>query len=325
MPETMDEIMLIQPNNITFGQYAISEVQENILTLIIDAIQDYVTNKKELPRDLFNQPYVEIVCDEAKGSNSKGQVKKAVQDMFKKEFAFNWVHPEIHKTVETTGTIVYNMHDIKGSNRIVINFNLWAVPFLLYFGVGVGGTRFSKTIALKLRGNYTKRIYKIISRWKDKTHFEYRISDFRKDLNISESYDNSAIKKKILSVSKERIQESGSDIWFDYKFVCKHPVKGRKPKDDTIIFEIKTLHPQKAGGKQYEVYSYVYSWMSTCFNAFKSSKALDVTEKLTELGELKTVHDRACYYDDKISTGEMTTEHAKNALKKMLREQFNIK
>ena len=33
-PPTEEEIMLIQPNNVTFGQYNVSEWQENLLTLI---------------------------------------------------------------------------------------------------------------------------------------------------------------------------------------------------------------------------------------------------------------------------------------------------
>ena len=40
-PPTEEEIMLIQPNNVTFGQYNVSEWQENLLTLIGDKIQKH--------------------------------------------------------------------------------------------------------------------------------------------------------------------------------------------------------------------------------------------------------------------------------------------
>lgn len=53
-PPTEEEIMLIQPNNVTFGQYNVSEWQENLLTLIGDKIQKHMTREEELPRDLFN-------------------------------------------------------------------------------------------------------------------------------------------------------------------------------------------------------------------------------------------------------------------------------
>jgi len=324
-PKTLDEIMLMQPNNITFGQYELSEVQENILTLIIDANQNHLSKKKELPKDLFNQPYVEIFCDEAKGKNSKAQVKSAVKDMFKKEFRFKWVHPEIHKTVETTGTIISTMHDVKGTNKIVINFNVWAVPFFIYFGLGVGGTRFNKSIALTLRGNYTKRIYKIISRWKDKISFTYPIKKLKDDMHIPDSYSNAMLKKQILDPAKKRIKDSGSDVWFNYLLDCESPIKGRKPKMDTVIFYIKTLHPEELGGEVYEEYKFVYGWISRAMKNPSNSRVLDALKKLSELGKLNDVFKRCSYYDDRLTTGKMTKEHAYNSLLKMLREEFKIK
>ena len=69
IPPTEEEVMLIQPNNVTFGQYSVTEWQENLLTLISDQIQQHMTREKQLPKDLFNQPVVEIKCDEAGGKN----------------------------------------------------------------------------------------------------------------------------------------------------------------------------------------------------------------------------------------------------------------
>jgi len=243
---TEKEIMMIVPNNVTFGQYHVSEWQENLLTLIGDKLQKHISREQELPRDLFNQPYVEILCDEAGGKNNKNKIKEEVRDLCKKPFTFSWVHPEIHKTVESTGTIITTWHDVKGTNRLILNFNIWAIPFLLYYGIGVGGTRYSKNIALSLRGNYTKRLYKIVCSQQDRNVYYYSIDRFRRDLFISEKYTNANIEQMILKPSRERIIQSGSHVWFDYEMICKHPQAGRKPKSDTIIFHIKTLHPKEA-------------------------------------------------------------------------------
>ena len=70
IPPTEEEVMLIQPNNVTFGQYSVTEWQENLLTLISDQIQQHMTREKQLPKDLFNQPVVEIKCDEAGGGRT---------------------------------------------------------------------------------------------------------------------------------------------------------------------------------------------------------------------------------------------------------------
>jgi len=324
-PPTEAEIMLIQPNNVTFGQYLISEWQENLLTLISDKIQMHMTKKQELPRDLFNQPYVEICCDEAGGLNNKARVKKEAISLTQKSFTFRWKHPKMSTDIDTAGVVVTTIHDIKGTNRLIINFNIWAIPFLMYYGVGVGGTRFSKQTALTLRGNYTKRLYKIICSQRDRAEYFYPIVQFRKDLGISDVYSNAQIDQKILKPSKERIKESGSDVWFDYELVCKYPQKGRKPKADTIVFKIKTLHPKEAGGEQFEVYKFVWQWVSMSMKNPTSDKAINAVDKITKLGRLKEVYDRCVYYDERVCSGEQTREHAQNALLKMLREEFEIK
>lgn len=140
--------MLIQPNNVTFGQYSVTEWQENLLTLISDQIQQHMTREKQLPKDLFNQPVVEIKCDEAGGKNNKSKVLKEAIAMMRKNFSFRWVHPNIHQTVETFGVVITTVHNIKGTNRVALTLNPWAIPFLLYYGTGVGGTRYGKNIAL---------------------------------------------------------------------------------------------------------------------------------------------------------------------------------
>ena len=325
IPPTEEEIMLIQPNNVTFGQYNISEWQENLLTLISDKLQKHMTRKEELPRDLFNMPYVTVKCDDAGGKNHKSMVLREALDLAKKIFSFRWVHPKIHKTIETTGAIITTIHNIKGTNQIIININPWAIPFLVYYGVGVGGTRYSKGLALGLRGNYTKRLYKIICSQRDRKQYYYPIQQLRKDLEIPEKHTNNDIDRRILKPAKERIKESGSDVWFDYEMICKYPVKGRKPKADTVLFTINTLHPREEGGEQYEQYSFVYRWVSSAMDHPTNDRAVKAVDKIAELGRLKNVYERCCYYDDKVCAGDMVRKHAENALLKMLREEFGIK
>ena len=196
---------------------------------------------------------------------------------------------------------------------------------MLFRSVGVGGTRYSKGLALGLRGNYTKRIYKIICSQRDKREYYYAISQFRKDLEIPEKHSNNDIDRKILRPAQERIKESGSDVWFDYELICKYPIKGRKPKADTIIFTINTLHPREAGGEQFEQYSFVYRWVSNAMNNPTDDKAQKAVDKISDLGRLKEVYERCCYYDDRVCSGVQSRIHAQNALLKMLREEFKIK
>lgn len=323
-PPSAEEIMLIQPNNVTFGQYQITEWQENLLTVMADKCQKHMTREQQLPLDLFSQPYITIECDEVSGSRNKKKLLEELKDLRKKDFSFRWVHPKIHKTIETTGGVITTVHDIKGTNQLTVNINPWAIPFILYYGVGVGGTRYSKSIALSLRGNYTKRIYKIICSQRDKAEYFYPIEQFRKDMGIPQSKENAEITRDILKPSAERIKDFDSDVWFDFELICKSPAKGRKPKADTIIFKIHNKNPKEQKGEQFDTYAYVYRWMEWCFPT-GNSKPLDITNKLSEEGNLLTVYKRAIYYDDRIASGEMTRDHAQNSLKKMLREQFKLK
>lgn len=322
IPPTEKEIMMIQPNNVTFGQYNISEWQENLLTLIADKIQGHMTRTTELPRDLFNQPYVEIVCDEAGGRNNKAKVIKEAGNMCSKSFSFRWKHPTLKKDIETTGVIITTIHDIKGTNSITVNINPWAIPFLVYYGMGVGGTRYSKKLALGLRGNYTKRIYKIICSQRNRKEFAYPIDKFRTDFDVPASYNNSQIEQKILKPSMERIKESNSDVWFDYELKCRVPQPKRKPKADTIILKIKSLHPKEAGGEQRHMYVCVERFIERAMGYPASDEPAKITEKIVEEGGLTKAYDKVIYYDDQIALGYKTPQHAYNAFMKIIHEDY---
>lgn len=324
-PPTQEEIMLIQPNNVTFGQYHVTEWQEDFLTLVSDKLQKHMTRKEDFPTDLFGQPYVEIITSEITGNNkNKTKVLAELKELRTKTFSFKWLHPRMGKQIETSGVMITTVHNVKGKDLITANINPWAIPFLLYYGVGVGGTRFSKLKALTLRGNYTKRLYKIICSQRDRAEYYYPIDAFKKDMEIPETKTNAQLRRDILEPSKERIKESCQDVWFDYEMICRAPLKGRKPKDDTIVLKIHTSAASKEGGNKGEMWYFVYRWMVNCYGS-DNPKAQDITDKLSNRGELQTVYERAGYYDDKVTAGEMTIAHAANALKKMLREAYKLR
>ena len=98
-----------------------------------------------------------------------------------------------------------------------------------------------------------------------------------------------------------------------------------KKVGNNVLFTINTLHPREEGGEQYEQYSFVYRWVSSAMDHPTNDKAVKAVDKIAELGRLKNVYERCCYYDDKVCAGDMVRKHAENALLKMLREEFGIK
>jgi hypothetical protein len=325
-PPSVADVMLIQPNNVTFGQYNICPIQENILTLIADQLQRYMTKEEDLPRDLFNQPYVEIICADAGEGNNKAKVKEKAIDLMHKQFSFRWLHPRMNKEIETSGTIITTVHDVKKTNKLLINFNMWSLPFLMYYGIGVGGTVFNKSIALTLRGNYTKRIYKILCSQRDRTEYFYPIEQFKLDMGISENYTNTNLEQKILKPTQERIKESDTDVWFDYEMKCLKPVKGRKEKSDTILLKIRNRKPvkQPQESDQFKQFTMVYGSLVMCFDPLKSDKTRVYTDKLTEMGELSKVAARCEYWTQQVKEGKMPQAKMINSIKKMLKEDYGM-
>jgi len=320
---SINDLILLQPKSVTFGQYDISEWQENILTLITESLQKHLTKEKPLNTDLFGEPYVIVKCDEAGGTNNKTKVIASAKDLISKVFSFQWKSKN-GKTVKSTGTIITTIHDVEGSNNLTINFNKWAIPFLLYYGEGSGGGLFSKNVALTLRGNMTKRIYKMISAYKDKTRYEYPIETFRKDFNVSKSYSNYLIGKKILEPAMKRIKESNSDVWFDYELITKYKQdNGRKPKADTIVFKIKTTAATQ-GTDQFRRNETIRRWVDIAFDHPTDNKTITTTDKIISSDKCEMFFNKCIYYDDQITAGNMTTQHVKNTLRKILRDEFNI-
>jgi len=322
IPTLLDEVFILQPNNVTFGRYKLTSVQENILTLIMEALQGYMT-RGDIPRDLFNQPYVEICCTEAQQGNNKNNVFQSVEDMAKKKFSFKWTSEKMGREIETSGMLISTWHDVKKTNKIIINFNIWAIPFLLYYGKSVGGTYFRKKLSLSMSSNYSKRIYKMLERWHDKKKFEYKLDDFKEDMMIPKSYTNNKIKEKVLEVAVKEINEFNPLKHIDFELVCKNPLKGRKPKMDTIIFYIINKNKEALEGDYAKEYQTVFNWMTLCYGGF-SSKALDITDKLLESEQLEKVYSRVIFYKNQLDNKEKTMPHIINSLKKMMFEEYNI-
>jgi len=318
------EIMLVEPKNITFGRRDYDAIQENVITLLSDAVQDHVSNKIPLQTDLFNQPYVRIVADEASGEKNKNRLMRSIRELFSKPFEMRWAHPQTHKTIDTTGVLVTALHDVKGTNYVELTINVWAIPFFLYYGKGVGGTRFNKYLALRIKGKYSKRIYKLLSANKDKLEYSYDIEQFIKDFAVPDYYTNTHIKKEILEKAKQELDEVNADVRFDYEMITKRPINGRKPKADTIVFKIIQTHPREAGGEQWQMYNFVYTEI---FHALNVTTNVPVTcaDKIVEMGLLKQTYERFNYWYNQRVSGKLHREHYNNKIKKYLREELNVK
>lgn len=329
MIEQRKELMTIQSNNVTFGKYDISSIQENILTTIGSALQAHMTNKTNLALDTFNVPYVEVNCDEIGGKNNKRRVLQEAKDLMKRDFSFRWTYPNNGQVVETTGVIITTIHDIKGTNILRLNLNEWAVPYLIYYGKGVGGTLFSKQIALKLRGKYAKRVYKIICSQRDRSRFEYAIDVFKRDFQVPQNYDNAHLRSKIFEPARKAIDNSDSDVTFDYELVAKNHEGKRKPVADTIIFHITPRYiavpvTEEVKFDKVKGYSYVFKWLEIISGWPNDPAVMRAADHLQETGGIHSFIKKCQYYDDKLADGTSSKTYVRNTLAKILREDHGL-
>lgn len=320
-------VNLIQPNNVTFARYKISEVQENILTAIIESLQGHMTNKIELNRDLFDQPIVIISCTGLAGKNNKVAVRKHAIDLMTKPFSFKWRNEKVHSgDIRTDGVIISNVHDFIGTDKLELTINPWALPFLIFYGKEVGGTYFRKNISDNLRGDYIKRVYKVICQWKKKKVYDYRISEFRNDFFVPASYTNATIKRDIILRAKTLIDQSESDVKFDFKFICKNKISGKRSKADTIrLFIYDSNHIPN--NELNDIYVTVYRWTCIMYpDANKSMRVADkiVSEEYKSNGNTQKIFDKIIYYESLIVNGSKQKAEVSNILKKILRQDYDI-
>lgn len=328
------KVELIQPNKVTISKRDYDEIEENLLTLTIDAIQDQMTRLKPIQTDLFGHPYIMVEASEAAGGRNKARVFKKAVEMRKSDIDFEWTDKTTGQVKRTNTGLFEAVHDIKGTNFIEITLSVWAIPALLYYGEGVGGTLFVKEYAITLRGEHTKKLYKYLSRWKNQGGYEVSLDEFQGFMLTD--YDTTELKRRVLEPAKKKMKE-GCDIWFEYRMWAK---KGRKK--DTITFKIFqneltksiVIKPTAAlqqpfdysKGEMAELYRQVWQTLGAYLPESMSDKARVITDLLANKGaaSLKKADKELGNLDEKFTDGKISKEFLLNAFGKFLDLQLSI-
>jgi len=275
-----NDINLIQPNKVTNARYKFTELEENILTLLIHALQDYMTKDYPTQCDLFGNPLVQINLREAKYKNfRKSDYMKAAKTLITKSISFDWKSDYHKQTVETTTTFISAIHNIKGTALIELTLNHWAIPYLIHWSSG--HTKFNKGIALTLQGVHTKRLYKLLKQWQsnreDYGAYTTSIDTLRIQFGLENKYKNTAdFVRYVIEPSQERMKDK-SDIYFNYKL---EKSKGSRAYDN-ITFLIHQNNKKLAPTDKNGMYQLVYHVICWAFNPMESTKARDLTDILS--------------------------------------------
>ena len=340
-PKTVKETMsILQPKTITYASYNLTAVQEDMLTYITEQLQEFASSKSSLIRpNLFGNLSIELNVDNfpTLRRNWKKFLEQ-IDDLRRKDFAFSWnCHfantPEAKSMfakdgvdsdiveVETKGSIITTLHYIKSQSRVILDINPWSIPYLLYYGPKVGGTKYYKEIALSLPGKYSKRVYKMIMDWLTLGDYhEESIAAFRYCLQIPESYDNNKIKTEILDRAKKEIDESGSHIKFDYEFITrKSSTSKTKRAYDTIAFTIKG-HSIRKNSRQTNAEIMLMMLVDI---ADKNRKALcqECVQKIVSDSKFNHIMSKFSYYRKQVQDRKLSKEAYKSTMLKIILEE----
>lgn len=276
-----------QSNRITFSRYKCTEVQENFITLIIYSLQDQITENYKLKNNLFNQPLVEISLKKlADRRNHKYFYEEAIK-MRAIGIDYFFRNEKEHLIQKNLG-IVISVERNFYLQTLTFTLNKEAVFFMTYIGLSYVGkfTNYSLNIALKLRGVYSKRIYKLVSSWKNKGGFTIGIIDFKRILYLEDKYSNLAHLKRLLNSTKEKLKLN-ADLYYEFSI---GKLKGKR-KADTITFKIITINPaslQKINSNKIaSQYNIVRNILNIWFPILNSSFTSDTSEKLLNNGNLE--------------------------------------
>jgi plasmid replication initiation protein len=316
--EKQKALTLIQPNKVTNAKYHFSESEENLLTLMVDAIQKHMTREKSIQTDLFNQPMITIDTKEL-GAGNKLHYRKALTSLRKKDISFEWTDDK-GRVIETETSLIGAIHNHKETSLIDVTIQTWAIPYLVYIGKGVGGTVFNKTIALTLRGEYTKRLYKICKRWEDRGGFSMSLKEFRETLGIVDKYPKlKDLKKRVLDTSKERMQE-GADVYFNY---AMDKIGGSRSYNQ-INFTIHGNNKRKPKQEKTDMYVFVYNMLSIAFPINKSSKAMDLCDKIADKpSEFEVLYNRLKKLKNELDLGEKDVLDVGRLIKYIIKNDYS--
>ncbi len=134
---------------------------------------------------------------------------------------------------------------IKGKGCLQIQLSTPIRPYL--FNLKENFTSYQLHSALKLSSKYAKRIYQLVSQWKDKESTRtYPLDEFKQMLHLKdpkgktkELFDNiSQLKARVLDIAVRQVSEY-TDLRIDYKLLKK----GRA--FDSVYFTIEKQSPQQ--------------------------------------------------------------------------------
>lgn len=314
-----------QPNRVTYSSYNCSEVQENFMTLILFCLQAHLTKEYDLKSNLFNQPIVEISLKKlGDRRNHKRFFEEAVK-MRAIGLNYYFKDEKDHLIQRDVGVII-SVERNYTLKTLTLTLNKEAIKLLTFIGTTRVGnyTNYSLSVALKIRGLYSKRIYKLVSSWKNKGGFQIYIDHFKRILSLEGKYKNIAQLKKLLNTTRDKLKKNG-DIYYDFSM---DKLNGEK-KATRIKFKIIIINPtslQKVNtDKIASNYNIVRNLLDIWFPIIENSFTNDTAVIILENGKLEVALKRLKNMKKQYDEGVKSKQDCINNIKTNCLKDWGIK
>ena len=311
---------IIQPNRITYAKFNLTALQRNIIYLIIGKVQKHMTKENVINKDLFNNFVVTIDAETLIKSNNYSSVYEASKKLQKMLFEYDYIADD--GRYRKSAVFVTTIGQKKGSRYVDLTINKDAIPVLLYIGVGVGYTRFQKTIAISLKSVYAKRMYEFCNRWKDRGGFVITINEFKEMLSISDKYKSiSDLRKRVLNPAKKELKEN-ADVWFEYDLK-----KYNSRSYNMIEFKVFTQNPLEIPGKKNKsgIYIEVVNMLSLAYPISKDGTSAFIADRIKEKGKLDELYQKLRRLDNGLKNGKKTKLDVVKLIKHIIKTDYGIK
>ncbi len=349
---SLDVKQIMQPKTVTRARYRISKIHYQMLVRIREELQSYITNNPDEVRSgqfitvpLFCSHYPHF---RGNGLAFLNSVKEFMlrDNVISFEWRFNasfhkdlflWmqrgttgrgagrlVEPKDGMLIQQASVIIVDAVRCENDpQKVIVSINPHVLPFLLYYGPGVGGTCFDRDVLLSMNGWFSCRLYENIMDWSTSVSSKVvSLEELRSLLQYPESYKVHDIKRKILDIAKREFEDNGSSVLFDYKFKFDSQfgsatgARGPLPANcvEFTIYKKQYMDWKELSRKQ------VLVMLQGVAEREKMHLCVPLAKQIVDNGQESVIKSKFAYYDKKVHEGRITPQEYVNTMLKIVRE-----
>lgn len=308
------------------ASYDLTEVQENILTMVCNHVRQFISTDKGEIRSMIDRLYkdgmhIEFDTNFMKAISKRTDLKgnnAMIEALQEKGCNITYRFKDNEgKILENHCPIFANIQENKTTKHLYGYINPWALPFILYYGQGAGGNIISIQKALTIRGKYSKRLYKLLCGYVSKGIYKLTKEYILNSWKINEKCMINGRCKSYIDKAVNEINSNDVGFKVSYKPILESKGQGR-PK--VIAYEFIIKSDKETNTNDGNTYRTIYNIMNRI--AINSNANIAICDKVFNADKGNKLINKWTYYSEQVSKGAMTDGQRKAAIETILREEY---